>query len=217
MNLYEYQRSRSFIDLGPRSLRFNILKLFSLETARQVETKFHVRPPWDRGMKIYSNGPGHLTSVDAMPIYCKNLKKSSSQEQKGQWPRILVCSIGYSSTNKFVQLMTLGCPWPILRHGQIWFYAFVWEKDFPEFFLVYDIKIGRCSQLNKNMNLYEYQRSRSFIDICPRSLRFNIFKLLFLKKSLGRLKPNFIFSLHELFPVFRMSRLHDLVVSGTLN
>ena len=24
MNLYEYQRSRSFIDLGPRSLRFNI-------------------------------------------------------------------------------------------------------------------------------------------------------------------------------------------------
>ena len=31
------------------------------------------------------------------------------------------------------------------------------------------------------INLYEYQRSRSFIDLGPRSLRFNIFKLLFLR------------------------------------
>ena len=48
-------------------------------------------------------------------------------------------------------------------------YAFVWEKgkrmDFSEIILIYDIKVGRCSQLNKNMNLYEYQRSRSFIDL----------------------------------------------------
>ena len=39
MNLYEYQRSRSFIDLGPRLLRFII---FSLETARPIEAKFHL-------------------------------------------------------------------------------------------------------------------------------------------------------------------------------
>ena len=35
------------------------------------------------------------------------------------------------------------------------------------------------------MNLYEYQRSRSFIDIGSRSLRFNIFKLLFLRNRLA--------------------------------
>ena len=61
-------------------------------------------------------------------------------------------------------------------------YAFVWEKgkimDFSETVVVYDIKVGRFSQLNEYMNLYEYQRS---IDLCPRSLRFNIFKLLLLR------------------------------------
>ena len=64
-------------------------------------------------------------------------------------------------------------------------YAFVLEKgqtmDFSETIVVYDIKIGRCIQLNEYMKLYEYQRSRSFTDHRPRSLRFNIFKLLFLR------------------------------------
>ena len=44
-------------------------------------------------------------------------------------------------------------------------YAFVWEKgktmDLSETVVVYDIKVG--SQLNVYMNLYEYERSRSFI------------------------------------------------------
>ena len=80
MNLYEYQRSRSFIDLCPRSLRFNIFKLFSLKTARQIEAKFHVDHPLDGGTKICSNGPGHMTKMTAMPIYGKNDKKSSSLE-----------------------------------------------------------------------------------------------------------------------------------------
>ena len=53
--------------------------------------------------------------------------------------------------------------------------------DFSETIVVYDVKVGRCSYLNEYMNLYEYQRSRSFIDIGPRSLRFNILKLLFLR------------------------------------
>ena len=48
-------------------------------------------------------------------------------------------------------------------------YAFVWEMvktmDFSETIVVYDIKVGRCSQLNEYMKLYEYQRSRSLIDL----------------------------------------------------
>ena len=64
-------------------------------------------------------------------------------------------------------------------------YAFVWEKgkimDFSETIVVYDIKIGRFSLLYEYMNHYEYQRSRSFIKIHPRSLRFNIFNLLLLR------------------------------------
>ena len=38
---------------------------------------------------------------------------------------------------------------------------------FSETIVVYYIKVGRCSQLNEYMKLYEYQRSRSFIDLEP--------------------------------------------------
>ena len=37
--------------------------------------------------------------------------------------------------------------------------------DFSETIVVYDIKVGRFSQLNEYMNLYEYQRLWSFTDI----------------------------------------------------
>ena len=47
MTIYDYPRSRSFTDLCPRSLRFNIFKLFPSETARPIEAKFHMEPPWD--------------------------------------------------------------------------------------------------------------------------------------------------------------------------
>ena len=77
MNLYEYQWSRSFIDLGPMSLRFTFSNFFSLETARQIETKFHVEPPWDGRIKDCLKGSCHMSNMAAMPIYGKNLYKSS--------------------------------------------------------------------------------------------------------------------------------------------
>ena len=75
MNLYEYKRSRSFINLGPRSLRFSIFKLF-LEIAKPIEAKFQVESPWNGGTKVCSNSLGHMTNMAAMPVYGKNLKKS---------------------------------------------------------------------------------------------------------------------------------------------
>ena len=59
-----------------------------------------------------------MTNMAAMPIYGKNLKKSSSPEPIDQWPWNLVCSIVIGSTIKIIQIMTLGWPWPILRQGQ---------------------------------------------------------------------------------------------------
>ena len=53
--------------------------------------------------------------------------------------------------------------------------------DFSETIVVYDIKVGRISLLDEYMNRYEYQRSRSFTELRPRSLRLNIFSLLFLR------------------------------------
>ena len=71
MNLYEYQRSRSFIDLGPSHSDSKHFFL-SLETAKPIETNFHFYPPWDEETKVCSNGQGHMTNVAAMPIYGKN-------------------------------------------------------------------------------------------------------------------------------------------------
>ena len=51
-----------------------------------------------------------MTKVAAMPIYGKNLKKSSSPELIDRWPWNLVCSIRYLSTTKNIQMMTLGLP-----------------------------------------------------------------------------------------------------------
>ena len=47
--------------------------LFSLETARPIEAKFYMEPPWDKRMNINKNGLGHLTKMTAMSIYGKNL------------------------------------------------------------------------------------------------------------------------------------------------
>ena len=48
--------------------------IFSSETTGPIEAKFHMEPPWDRETIVYSNGPGHMTKMAAMPIYGKNLK-----------------------------------------------------------------------------------------------------------------------------------------------
>ena len=64
MMIYDSPRSGSFNDLCPRSLRFNIFKLFFLKkNTRPFEAKFHIWPPWEFGMKICSNVPGHMTKM----------------------------------------------------------------------------------------------------------------------------------------------------------
>ena len=62
----------------------NIFKHLLFETTGPIEAKFHMEPPWDGGTKVCSNGPGYMTKLAAMPIYGKNLKKSSSPEPNGR-------------------------------------------------------------------------------------------------------------------------------------
>ena len=65
----------------PSSVRlFTFSNVFSSETAWPIKAKFYVEPHWKGGTKVYINGPGHMTKMAAMPIYGKNLKKSSSPE-----------------------------------------------------------------------------------------------------------------------------------------
>ena len=73
MKLYEYQRSRSFIDLGPCHSDSVFSKLFSSITARPIEAKFLMALKWDGRMEVSSNDLGHMTKMAGMPIYGKSL------------------------------------------------------------------------------------------------------------------------------------------------
>ena len=53
---------------------------FFSETTGPIAFKFHIQLPGPLGKKSCSNGLGHMTNMAAMPIYGKNLKKSSSPE-----------------------------------------------------------------------------------------------------------------------------------------
>ena len=123
---YRIGRPLSFVVV--RRCRPHSLNIFSSETTGPIKVKFQMELLWDGGTKFCSNVPGHMTKMAAMPIYGKNLKKSSSLEPKGQWPWNMVCNIGCSSTIKFAQMMALSWPWPILRQGQIWFLTLSYGK-----------------------------------------------------------------------------------------
>ena len=81
MNINGQGHSLTLVQGHPGSTYSNF---FSLDTARPTEAKFHMEPPRDGGTKVCSNGPGHSTKMAAMPIYGKNLKKSSSLEPNGR-------------------------------------------------------------------------------------------------------------------------------------
>ena len=63
-----------------RRVRRQCLNIFSSETAWPIKAKLYVELSWEGGTKVYINGPGHITKMAAMPIYSKNILKSSSPE-----------------------------------------------------------------------------------------------------------------------------------------
>ena len=78
--VHDYQRTSHSLTFVQGLSDSTFSNFFSLETARPIEAKFYVEPPWDRGEKVCSN---HMTNMAVMPIYGKNLKKSSL-EPKGR-------------------------------------------------------------------------------------------------------------------------------------
>ena len=79
-----------------------------------------------------------------------------------RWPWNLVCIIGCSSTTKFVQMMTLDWPWPILRQDQIMFLYGEKGKTmyFSETIVVYDLKLATYDRSGKKFLLTS--------KLCPR-------------------------------------------------
>ena len=50
-----------------------VSNFFSLETTKPIETKFHVKPPWDGGIKVNANHICNMNKMAAMHLYGKNL------------------------------------------------------------------------------------------------------------------------------------------------
>ena len=132
--IYDNPRSRSFIEFCLRPHRFQIFKLLFLKKKKKKKKKNTRKSKpnviWSLhemlGMKICSNVPGHMTKMFSRPIYEKKKKKKkkkspSSEPRDPWWPWNLVHRIVEYCTARFVQMMTLGCPWPVLWHAQIYF------------------------------------------------------------------------------------------------
>ena len=67
----------------PGCLGFSILIFFSPKTAGLIETKLHLEPMFDGGMKVCSWDLDHLIKMATMSICGKNLLKFSSKEENG--------------------------------------------------------------------------------------------------------------------------------------
>ena len=65
--------------------------------------------------------------------------------------------------------------------------------DFSETIAASDLKGGRYRQLIEFMKIYEYSRSRSFLDLGPRLFTYMKIKTCFSHKPLGHFQPNFIY------------------------
>ena len=122
-----------------------IFKFFSVEATRPIEAKFHVDFSWDGGTNVCSNGLGHMIKMVAMPIYGKNLQKSTSLKPNGWWP--------WNAASGTQVLPSMFKWWTWVDCDLFWAwpnfvpYAFVWEEGKTTVF--YNIKVGRCTQLNE--------------------------------------------------------------------
>ena len=167
--------------------------IFSSETTRPItEAKYHMEPPWGGERKFVQMVQVMTKVCPSCPYMVKTLKifffgtKKPMTLKIGMQHRALKFYQVYSNDDLGLTLTYF------TARSNLVPYAFVWEKGktvaFSKTIVVYDIKVGRRSQLNEYMNLYKYQRSRAFID--------STFSNFFSSETLGRLKTHFIWSLH---------------------
>ena len=66
---FNFNFSAKVAHIGVPSTHQNIV---SSETTRPFELKFHMKTPYDRLAKTYTNCTGHMTKMATTPIYGKN-------------------------------------------------------------------------------------------------------------------------------------------------
>ena len=131
------------------------LNIFSSETTGPIEAKFHMESPWDGGTKVCSNGPGHMTKMVAMPIYGKNLKKSSPEPKADDLETWYAASgARVLPSSNYDPGLT---PTYFTARSNLVPYAFVWEKgktmNFSETIGIYDLKLATDDRNDKKFLL----------------------------------------------------------------
>ena len=75
MAINKFQRSRLTFDLSAKVAHIVVpstyLNIVFSETTRPIEIKIHMKTPYDRLAKIYTNWTGHMTKMAPTPIYGK--------------------------------------------------------------------------------------------------------------------------------------------------
>ena len=147
--------------MDPASVRPFTFSNISSETAWPIKAKFYVEPPWERGTKVYINGPGHMTKMAPTLIYGKNPSKIFFSKtggpiftKLGMYNRGLLPIIVYINDDPGVTLTYFTAR----SNQETW--AFLKEKvkkvDFSETIEACDLKVGRCRQLIDFMKVCEY-------------------------------------------------------------
>ena len=113
-----------------------------------------------------------MTKTAVMPIYAKNSQNLPLWNRKADKFETWYAA----SSTRVLPSLSKGCPWVDtdlfyckVKFGPLCFCMGkkVTTMDFSKIGVVYDKKVGRCSQQKEYMKLCEYQRSRSFIDLDP--------------------------------------------------
>ena len=136
------------------------------------------------GMEVCSNGPGHMNKMAAMPIYMysKNLKNLLYRNQKADDLETWYAAL----SARVLPILLKRWPWADfdLFYGMVKFGSLCFcmgkskTMDFSETIIVYDTKVGICSDLNKNMNYMNIKgqdHSLTFVQGHPDSTFSNFF------------------------------------------
>ena len=127
--------------------------------------------------------PGHMTKMATMPIYGKNLKKSSSLEPKRQ----MTLKLGmHQRVLKYYQIcsnddrgLTLTC---FTARSDLVPYAFVWEKgktmDFSETIVVYDLKLATNEWNDKTFLFTSKLCPLGAVCPCPRAIYMYMYSMM---------------------------------------
>ena len=151
MNIKGQGHSLTFVQGHSDSTFSNFI---SLETHIPIEANFmwslHGIGEWKWVQSVYVTWP----RWPRVHLWLKIIKKSSSLEKADDFETFL--SVRYSSTTKFVQMMTLAWPWSCLWHDQICFLMLLQGWKLTQHIVMY---FQACSKTAYPMHLGELYRT----------------------------------------------------------